>query len=287
MWVVKASGKMEKFNEKKLRRTIMRAGADKKTAEEVVKEVKRRSKDGITTKQILELALRVLDRKMPHVAARYDLKGSIMRLGPAGYIFEKYFAAILKEHGYLTRQHRMVKGSCVTHEIDVTADKEVRTEAYVKKLQHYMIELKFHHSPGIYTGLKESLYTYARFLDLQDGWKKGLCEKFDQPWLVCNTKFSSDAIRYANCKNVRLIGWAYPTREGLAEMIEAKKLYPLTSIKGVDSKILKKFSDANILLCKDILKIKIETLQQKTGLSRAKLQDFIKQAGNLCMGPKK
>ena len=282
MWVVKASGKMEKFNEKKLRRTMLRAGADKKTAEEVVKEVKRRAKDGITTKQILELALRILDRKMPHVAARYDLKGSIMRLGPAGYIFEKYFAAVLKEHGYLTRQHRMIKGSCVIHEIDVTADKEVRTEAYVKKVQHYMIELKFHHSPGIYTGLKETLYTYARFLDLQEGWKKGLCEKFDQPWLVCNTKFSGDAIKYANCKNLRLLGWVYPTREGLVDMIESKKLYPLTSIKGVDRNILKQFADANILLCKDLLKMNIDVISKKTKIPKTKLQDFIKQAESLC-----
>ena len=282
MWVVKASGKMEKFNERKLRRTIMRAGADRKLADKVVREVKRRSKDGITTKQILELALRILDREMPHIAAKYDLKGSIMRLGPAGYAFEKYFAAILKESGYLTRQGRMVQGSCVGHEIDVTAIKEMRTEAFVKKLKTFMIELKFHHSPGIYTGLKEALYTYARYLDLQDGWKKGTCEKFEQAWLVCNTKFSKDAIQYANCKNIRLIGWAYPTGDSLETMIDKKNLYPVTALRGLDSKTLKALIGNNIILCKDLMKMKIDALHKKTGLSKVKLQQLIKKSTDLC-----
>ncbi|MBR9682046.1 MAG: helix-hairpin-helix domain-containing protein, partial [Candidatus Aenigmarchaeota archaeon] len=175
-----------------------------------------------------------------------------------------------------------VQGACVRHEIDVTAKKEVRAEAYVKKLRTYMIELKFHHAPGIYTGLKETLYTYARFLDLKEGFKKGLCEKFDQPWLVCNTKFSGDAIKYANCKNLRLIGWAYPTGDSLETMIDSKKLYPITAIRGLDRKTAKSLIDANIILCKDLIKMKIDTLQKKTGLSKIKLEQLVKKAVDLC-----
>ena len=278
---MKASGKMEKFDERKLRRTVMRAGADKSLAEKVVKEVKKRTRDGTTTREILQTALNILDRDQPHIAAKYDLKGAIMRMGPAGYDFEKYFAAILKEHGYITRHHRMVQGGCVRHEIDVTAEKELRAEAFAKSIKHYMIELKYHSSRGIYTGLKEALYTYARFLDLLDGWKKGTCEKFDQPWLVCNTKFSDDALEYGNCKKMRLIGWNYPTDMGLERMIESNGLYPVTALRGVDERMLKQLSDGNVMLCKDLLRKSVKKLQETTGIPKVKLEDLIDQSRKL------
>ena len=58
-----------------------------------------------------------------------------------------------------------MKGKCASHEIDVIADKGDSLR--------YMIECKYHNSQGIYTGLKEALYTHARFLDLNNGYKLG------------------------------------------------------------------------------------------------------------------
>jgi len=52
----------------------------------------------------------------------------------------------------------VIKGKCVNQEIDVVAE---------NPSGRYMIECKFHNVP-IYTGLKEVMYTYARFLDVKD-----------------------------------------------------------------------------------------------------------------------
>ena len=91
MYIIKASGKKEEFKPKKILGTLLRAGASKKLANEVVKEVQRKIRDGATTKEILNLALGLLKNKNPTIGARYDLKRAIMNLGPTGFPFEKYF----------------------------------------------------------------------------------------------------------------------------------------------------------------------------------------------------
>ena len=65
----------------------------------------------------------------------------------------------------------ILRGHCVSHEIDIVASKQEK---------QYMIECKYHNMPGIYTCLKEVLYTYARFLDLVEGSQNKTCQKFDQ-----------------------------------------------------------------------------------------------------------
>jgi len=274
MYVVKASGETEKFDPKKIERTCLKAGASEELAEKIVKEVEKKSYDGISTREILHIALSLLRREKPEVAARYDLKGSIFRLGPAGFTFEHLMGEIFKEIGYSTKVHSIIRGACVSHEIDIIA---------TKNDDNYMVECKYHNIPGIYTGLRESLYTYARFLDLQDGFKKGLCKKFNQPWLVCNTKFSEDAIQYANCKDMRLIGWNYPENQGLEYLIEKNKLYPITMLKDLDSESLEKLSCANLVLVKDLININIKELSEITKINKNKLIILSNEAKGICV----
>lgn len=278
--VLKASGGTEKFDRNKIKKTCVYAGAPEDLAEKVTKEVTKHVYDGISTKEILKLTVKLLEKELPHVAAKYDLKGAIMRLGPEGYPFERFFAEVLKEYGYSARGHQYVQGLCVKHEIDIVAAKPQKEypELGQPPLKYYMIENKFHNSPGIYTGLKESLYTFARFLDLEDGYKKGLCQKFDQAWLVCNTKFSADAIQYAICKNLKLTGWRYPLGASLETMIEEKDLYPITVVKGLDKDSQKKMFDAGLLLCKDLLKYDIDKLRERTRISSRVLTNLINTA---------
>jgi Holliday junction resolvase len=273
MYVVKASGETEKFDPQKIRRTCLKAGASEELADKIAREVEKKSYDGISTKEIFHMALNLLKKEKPIVATKYDLKGSIFRLGPAGFTFEHLVGEIFKELGYNTKVHSIIRGACVSHEIDIIANKDDN---------NYMIECKYHNIPGIYTGLREALYTYARFLDLQDGFKKGLCRKFNQPWLVCNTKFSEDAIQYSNCKDMRIIGWNYPENQGLEYLIEKDKLYPITMLKDLDSDSLDKLSNANLVLVKDLVRIGIKELSEATKISKNKLKILSNEAREIC-----
>lgn len=282
MWIIKASGEMEKFDANKIRRTCVRAGASKELAEKISKQVQKKAYDGISTKEVLDLTLRFLDREMPHIAARYDLKGALFRLGPAGFPFERFAAEILKEYGYQAKVHSIVSGACIDHEVDIIASKAIESHTMAENIKYYMIECKYHNSPGIYTGVRDVLYTYARFLDLQDGWKVGKCQKFDQPWLICNTKFSTEVIKYATCKNMKLTGWNYPTKNGLHELIEEKSLYPITVLRKLDFDTQMKLAESGLMLALDLVRKDIEKLQAITKIPKNKLEVLIAEAKKVC-----
>lgn len=280
IYVLKASGEKEKFMPNKLKRTCLSAGAPPDLANKVVREVTKRAYDGITTKEILRMTLFLLHKDMPHVAAKYDLKGALMRLGPAGFEFERLFAEILKEYGYETRVHQFVQGECVRHEVDIVVAKPIKSHPELPEphLKYYQIECKYHNAQGIFTGIKDVLYTYARFLDLQGGFKKGLCQRFDQCWLACNTKFSTDALEYANCKDIKLTGWRYPTGASLETMIEEKKLYPITVLRSLDKDSQLKMSVAGLMLCRDLLKKDFDKLVEITKINPKKMKTMINEA---------
>jgi len=282
IYVVKASGETAPFDPDKILKTVLRAGAPTNLAYDIVRKITEKVYPGISTREILDMAVQMMEVEHPHVAARYDLKGSLMRLGPAGFAFEALVAEVLKEHGYAARVHSMIQGACVIHEIDVIATYPFKKGPELEpSLKYYMIECKFHHATGIYTGLKETLYTYARFLDLQDGWRKGTCQEFDQPWLATNTKFSTDAIQYANCKNIRMLGWGYPAGNGLQDMLEAKNLYPITSLRSIDQQTLAKFSAASMMLLKDLMKRPADEIAVKTGLPLRRVKELIMEADKI------
>jgi len=285
MFVTKASGEQEEFNAEKLKQTCLRAGAPEELAGKVVNEVEKKIFEGISTKKILDMALSILDREMPHVAAKYDLKGAIMRLGPAGFEFETLIGEILREYGYRTSVHNIVRGFCIEHEVDVIAEKAVDGAK-----ETGMIECKYHNASGIFTGVKDVLYSYARFEDLQQGTKFSKM-KFTRCWLASNTKFSSDVIKYAGCKKIILIGWKYPEKvdsrdknaiPSLKQMLDEKKLYPITALRTIDRASQEKLAEAGLMFCRDLVRNKIEKLETDTGISRRKLKELIAEAETLC-----
>ena len=141
----------------------------------------------------------------------------------------------MRNYGYKIEDvDKIVKGTLTSHEIDIIAKKKLR----------YMIECKYHHSQGIYTKLKTALYVYARFLDVK--------KKFDKPWLATNTKLSSKARTYADGIGMKVTSWEYPEGESLRDMIQKKKLYPVTIIKSIDDATKWKLSRSGITLAKDL-----------------------------------
>ncbi|RLG46755.1 MAG: ATPase [Thermoproteota archaeon] len=234
MYVIKASGEMERFRPEKLVRSLVKAGASKGLATQIANEVKLEIWNGITTYEILGLALEKLKaRKESVLMLKYDLKRALLSLGPSGYIFEKFISNLLKKYGYETETNVTLDGRCVSQEVDVVARKNGKS---------FMIECKYHNKRGIKTDLKVAMYTYARFLDLK--------EYFDGAWLICNTKCTSEAIKYCRCVGVRNTSWAYPPDNwSLESMIERKALYPITILQTLDRE------ERNLALQSDIITV--------------------------------
>jgi predicted RecB family endonuclease len=184
-----------------------------------------------------------------------------MKLGPNGFAFENYVGNILDHYGLEIKGIRSkVKGKCSNHEIDLIA---------ISNKKKFMIECKHNSTRGGFIGLKVALYTHARFLDTYP--------TFDSEAIVCNTKISQNAKKYAKCIGQQIFSWRYPPKQSLEKIIEDYKLYPIT-ILNLNSHELEAFSKNNIMVAKDLLKIKENTLAKLTGLSIKRIHYLSKLA---------
>ena len=240
--VEKESGEREPFNAKKVADALKRAGLTDKSIKEAITELEPRLYEGIPTKEIYSVLFRIIEKTRPEASHKYNLKRALVELGPAGYEFEDFTSRLLNLEGYKTEVRQMLEGKCVSHEIDVVAE---------KGKDSYMVECKFHNSGGIKCRIQVALYAYARFLDLVEGAKLGKCKKFTKPYLVCNTKFSGDAIDYATCMGIPLLGWHYPFERGLERMIEDLKCWPVTVIPMTRNVAVKLF-ERKIIVVSDL-----------------------------------
>src|SRR5258708_21249846 len=123
--VIKANGQKEPFNEEKVVNSIKRARIPESLQPEVLAHVKSKAYDGITTSEIYHYIVEFLGQSShPYIKSSYSLKGSIMLLGPTGYPFEDFVAKVLQEKNYKTEVRQILSGKCVSHEIDVIANKD-------------------------------------------------------------------------------------------------------------------------------------------------------------------
>ncbi|MBL7911545.1 MAG: restriction endonuclease [Bacteroidia bacterium] len=271
--VTKASGEKTQFSEKKLRMSLQRAGASEEQIKFITKEVGNKIFEGISTKEIYKLAFTLLKESSRHLAARYHLKQALMELGPSGYPFEKYVAEILKYQGYQTKVGEIVQGQCVTHEIDVIAEKGDHC---------YMIECKYHNLPGIFCDVKIPLYIQSRFKDVEAQWIKMAAHvtRFYQGWVFTNTKFSIDAVQYGKCVGLNLIGWDYPVKGSLREQIDTLGLYPITCLTSLTKAEKGRLLEKKIVLCKEIYNNK--KLLEASGIKQSRIYTVMKEAEQLC-----
>lgn len=259
----------------KVKRGCQRAGASAQLCEMVGKEVEKRAKDGMTTREIYGIVHGLLSKEHPPVAARLNLRDAIIKLGPVGYDFEKYVARVLAAYGYKTELPPILQGACTTHEIDVLATKEGRTA---------MIECKLRHEIGIYISIKDTMSTWARFLDLVDGSQIGKCPHVDEAWLVTNSRFSHDSIQYGHCKNMVMLSWDHPRERPLPAWIDDKKLYPITIMPHLGEDTHKKLIDAGFVLLHDLAQADPDALAKKSGVAVKVVQQCIKEAGLILRG---
>jgi ATP cone domain/Restriction endonuclease len=240
--VTKRSGEIEEFDRAKTKVAVMRAGASSEDADDIIERLMPRLYDGITTEEVYRLVRAMLNAR---TAARYGLKKAILALGPDGRNFETLVFRLFQAMGFQAKVRETVQGKCVSHEIDVTLEKDdVR----------YMVECKFHNSLSIKCAIQTALYTYGRFLDVDAAFD------LQCPYLVTNTRFTSEVVKYADCVCIRLLGWRQPEQGGLEELLERYRLYPVTILD------LKR-SDIRMLLEKDMVLVK-DILERREEVTR-------------------
>lgn len=221
--ITKSSGEQVPFEPDKMRQSLLRAGALPETATRIVQEIERNLQPGISTRKIYQRAFNLLRKTSRPLAAKYKLKRAVTELGPSGYPFEQFVGALLHAQGYEVQVSVYATGRCISHEVDVLAEKGQTRIA---------IECKFGATMHKRLDVKVPLYIRSRFQDLVEGWQQeeGGQERDYQGWIVTNGAFTSDAQQYGVCSGLRLIAWNFPERGNLKQLIEHSGLYPITAL---------------------------------------------------------
>lgn len=270
--ITKASGEKTPFSEWKLQQSLSRAGASDVAINIITDKIKSQLYEGMSTKEIYSTAFQLLKKQPNAIAARYNLKRAIMELGPSGFPFEKFYAEILTHQGYTTFLNIIAHGHCINHEIDIIANKGD---------DYYMLECKFHNQVGYMCDVKIPLYINSRFNDLtnQAILLNNKTIQLDQGWVITNTRFSMDAIKYGECMGLKLIGWDYPPEKSIRESIDSKSLYPITCLTTLSGIEKTKLLEKGIILCKEISAE--PTVLSSVGISKNRFQNVIKESRDI------
>ena len=267
--VRKKTGEIVDFSVDKLKASLQHSGADEKTIEQIINYISRNLYDNITSSEIYKMAFEKLNDIRSIFASRYKLKNSIYELGPSGFPFERLVSIILQKSGYQTEIGAIIKGHCVEHEIDVLAQKNNR---------YHIIECKFHSNDKYICNIKIPLYIHSRYYDLKKNWH--LEKPLDDVWIVTNTRFSEDAIKYARCNHINLLSWNYPKNNGIKERISRLGLYPLTVISLLSEEEKEKLLENDIVLCSELAQN--HYLINKIGVSKNRKEKILSEIEQLC-----
>jgi len=276
-YITKSTGQKELFSIKKFKRSLKKAGAPDSLIKQIIKDIETKPQMR-TTKEIYEYALSFLHKKNRPLAARYNLKKALMDLGPAGYSFETFIAELFRAQKYKVNREQIFKGICVNHEVDVSA---------LKKNNLYMVECKFHNRRGLKSDVKVALYIKARFDDIHFAWKKDKnnSHKFHSAWIVTNTTFTSEAIKYGTCAQIHMLDWKNPKGQALPDIINKYGLHPITALTTLNSKQKKQCIKAGFVLCKDAHKY--ANILHKLKFSEQEVKNLITEAEQVCSFSKK
>ena len=272
--IVKADGTKEAFAVEKLVRSLVRAGASDGTAQAVAARVEKELHNGATTRDIYRRAFEYLRKEQPIMAtsARYSLKRAVFEFGPSGFPFEKYLAEIFRAQGYSASTDRIIRGRCVEHEVDVVMEKTG------EKPERVYVEAKFHHGLGFKTDEQTALYVQARVEDIVQGLPPEEAA-FSSGMLATNTKFTTRAIQYANCRKLRLLAWEYPEHGNLHDLIEQTKQYPITILESLSGAQKQTLLEAGVVLCRNV--VERPELLRVAGIDRGTVERAQKEAARI------
>lgn len=267
--ITKADGEQERFDPVKLERSLRSAGASSTSRARILAQMLRELKPLMTTEDIYRRSFDLLKKEedIP-VAARYSVKRAVFALGPSGFPFEQFLSEVLRAHGWSVQTDVTLMGRCAPHEVDVLAQKAGMRVG---------IEAKFHNEPGGKTDIKDALYVHARYEDLKRS--PAASSRVDEGWLVTNTVFTRNAIRYARCSNLTLLGWDYPRDRGLMTMIEEAKVHPLTALTTLSEGEKRRLLESKIVLCRSV---QTPHLLEQHGIAPSKIPQVVEEAQRLC-----
>ncbi|MEK7463868.1 MAG: ATP cone domain-containing protein [Patescibacteria group bacterium] len=271
--ITKADGSKELFEESKLVESLKNAGGSEQIIEDVIDHVSREMYDGMPTSEIYSRAFKLLRKHSMPIAVKYSLRRALSELGPDGFPFEKYISRIFQAWGYETLTDQTVLGVCVAHEVDVVA---------WNKDKLMMVEAKFHNELGMKSDLKVALYIKARFDDLRGNMFNygGVVRKLDEGWLITNTKFTDQAIRYGECQGVKMLGWNYPHKGNLQDIIEELRLHPFTCLVSLSNAHKKALLSKGVVLCTDIYKQ--PNFLREIGMKPTESEEVISEIRGVC-----
>ena len=218
---------------------------------------------------MLQLIFRFMGKDKPGVRYLFDLRKGLSLMGSKPE-FEVFVRVLLAHQGFEVSANQILKGLCVEHEADVIARKEGVT---------YFVEAKHHLSYHALTGLDESRIARAVLEDVSESYK--LLEndfKIDKAMIVTNTRFSEHAIKYGLCRGILQVGWNYPLNHGLENMIEEKRLHPLSCLKGLNREDRLRLVDCGLVLMRQLLAEDPSELARKTGLKREDVKEIMEKA---------
>ncbi|AZI38799.1 ATP cone domain-containing protein [Epilithonimonas vandammei] len=272
--IVKKSGDIVAFDVEKLTNSLRRASAGENVIQQIVGEVQSTIYEGMTTSKIYKIAFDLLKKYSRVSASKYKLKNTLFELGPSGFPFEKLVGKLMAHEGFSTQVGVIVPGNCVSHEIDVIAQKEDN---------HYFIECKFHSDQGRFCNVKIPLYVNSRFLDVEKQWKKQKSNegKISKGGVYTNTRFTTDAIQYGKCAGLLMASWDYPLGNGLKERIDISGLHPLTALTTLTKNEKTKLLDIGLVLCREIYE-QPDVLNQ-IGISKPRHKNILEDAKELCI----
>ena len=268
IYVTKANGDKQLFDKQKIINTCLRLQATLEQAQSIADKIQAKAYDGIPTSKILKMIFRYMEKYRPAIGHQIDLRQAIAMLRSKPD-FEIFIAKLFEAMGYEVETNLIIQGKCIEHEIDVVARKEGEV---------ILIEVKHHVNHHTYSGLDVFLQLNSTLEDLKEGYEVGKNNfKFTRAILICNTKVSEHAKRYALCRGLEFIAWKFPPEKGLERLIEEYKFYPISFLKEIERDEAYKLADIGIVTVKQLLE-DAEKISRKSGISKNRILELQKAA---------
>jgi len=256
--VFKKSGELELFDPNKLCGSIKMTGVKESLANQVCGIVASSIDSDISSEEIFKITRKYLYQSDPGIAAIYSLERGLSALGPSGFLFEQYVAALFLEMEYKVKTNVYAKGEGVDHEIDVWAEKGNVV---------FIVEAKYRNDYKNKTHIPQVMYADAKLADIRRQKEKMGDTREFYMWMITNTRFTDSAINYIKHRDLQLMGWDFPQYINLMKIVYEKKLYPVTVLPSINKKALKKMAELDIVLVKKLKTFSADDFRNKIDVS--------------------
>ncbi|NLR77965.1 ATP cone domain-containing protein [Chitinophaga eiseniae] len=273
IFVTKSNGEVVPFSPEKIRQSLSKSGAGPELIESIIQELYKQVYPNMPTRMIYRIAYKLLKKSSRPAAGRYRLKQAIFELGPSGFPFEQYIAALFRQAGYTVTTNNLMAGHCITHEVDIYAAKNNRA---------FIVECKYHQLQGTHCDVKIPLYVQSRFKDIAWKMKEANVDGGQEyrGWLITNTRITPDGTQYAVCMGLNMLSWDYPAGKGLKDIIDRSGLYPVTCLSTLSRHEKYTLLEQGVVLCRTLLE-KPELLAE-VNISGPRLEKAMMEVKHLC-----